>query len=204
MASANRASIAYSVANAPAVTITSPLSGRTYTQNQIVATSFRCSDGNGGVGISSCVDSTGATSPGQLDTDTPGSHVYSVTAASKDGLSHTTLVTYVVGSPGPTITTNPLSQSVDAGGTLTFTADATGTPTPTVSWQVSTDNGTSWANVPDFSTTTVTTPTLTATQNGSEIRAVFTNRAGSATTTAATITVLPDVAPSTPTSQPTS
>ena len=197
------ASMAYLVANPPSATITAPPSGRIYAQNQVVPTSFTCSDGTGGPGISTCVDSNGVTSPGQLDTTTPGSHVYSVIATSKDGLSHTTSVPYVVGSPAPTITTNPLSQSGYVGGSLTFTAGANGTPTPTVVWQVSTDNGTSWMDVPGFSTTTVTTPALTVAQNGSEIRAVFTNPAGSATTTPATITVLLDVVPNV-TNQPTS
>ena len=44
--------------------------------------------------------------------------------------------------PGaPVITANPANLVVISGGTATFTAAATGTPTPTVQWQVSSDGG---------------------------------------------------------------
>ena len=41
----------------------------------------------------------------------------------------------------PTITTNPTSQSVTACTPVSFTAAATGTPTPTVQWELSTNTG---------------------------------------------------------------
>jgi hypothetical protein len=90
----------------------------------------------------------------------------------------------------PTITTDPQSQSVVTGGTLTFTAAADIT-TPTVQWQLSIDGGNSWFNVGGLTTASVTTGPLTAFVQGWEIRAVFTNHMGSATTNPATITVLP-------------
>jgi hypothetical protein len=96
-------------------------------------------------------------------------------------------------STAPVITVNPLNQSVYSGATATFTAAASGIPTPTVEWQVSVDGGATWIN------TAVTTTTLSgmpnAFVNGWEFRAVFTNGGGSATTTAATLTVLPAVGP---------
>jgi hypothetical protein len=90
----------------------------------------------------------------------------------------------------PTITTDPQSQSAVSGGTLTFTAAADIT-TPTVQWQLSIDGGNSWFNVGGLTTASVTTGPLTAFVQGWEIRAVFTNHMGSATTNSATITVLP-------------
>jgi hypothetical protein len=90
----------------------------------------------------------------------------------------------------PTITTDPQSQSVVAGGTLSFTAAADIT-TPTVQWQVSVDGGNSWVDAGGPTTASLTTAPLTALENGWEVRAVFTNHLGSATTHAATITVLP-------------
>ena len=41
----------------------------------------------------------------------------------------------------PTVTTQPTNQTVHAGGTATFTAAASGNPTPTVQWTVSTGSG---------------------------------------------------------------
>jgi YVTN family beta-propeller protein len=89
----------------------------------------------------------------------------------------------------PTVTLSPKSQSVVTGGTMTFTAAATGAPAPTVSWQASVDGGSTWINLSGATTTTLTTGPLTAFENGWQVRAVFTNTAGSQPTSAATVTV---------------
>jgi hypothetical protein len=90
----------------------------------------------------------------------------------------------------PTIVTNPQSQSAVAEQGLTFTAAADIT-TPTVQWQVSIDGGNSWFAAGGPTTASVTTGPLTNFEQGWEVRAVFTNHLGSATTNPATITVLP-------------
>jgi hypothetical protein len=90
----------------------------------------------------------------------------------------------------PTITTSPQSQSAVTGETLTFTVGADIT-TPSVQWQLSVNHGSSWINVPGATSATLTTGPLTPFEQGWEVRAVFTNYVGSATTSPATITVLP-------------
>ena len=92
---------------------------------------------------------------------------------------------------GPAITQNPTDQTVNAGQTATFTAAASGLPTPTVQWQFSTNGGATFQNVAGAITATLTVPNVTAGQNGTKFRAVFTNASGTATTTAATMTVGP-------------
>jgi hypothetical protein len=89
----------------------------------------------------------------------------------------------------PAVTTNPTSQTVNAGATVTLTAAATGNPAVSVQWQVSTDGGATYNNVTGATSTTLTLTNVTAGQNGYRYRAVFTNSLGSATTTAATLTV---------------
>jgi LPXTG-motif cell wall-anchored protein len=89
----------------------------------------------------------------------------------------------------PVVTTSPSSDTTDDGSTATFTAAATGYPTPTVQWQKSTNGGTSFADIDGATSTSYTTPTLTPADDANEYRAVFTNSAGSDTTTAATLTV---------------
>jgi YVTN family beta-propeller protein len=89
----------------------------------------------------------------------------------------------------PTVTLSPQSQSVVTGSPLTFTAAANGTPAPTVSWQVSVDHGSTWKNISGATTTTFTTGPLTSFENGWQVRALFTNAAGSQPTSAATVTV---------------
>jgi hypothetical protein len=89
----------------------------------------------------------------------------------------------------PSIVTSPSSQTVVSGQSVTFTATATGFPAPTVQWQLSTNGGTTFHNITAATGTSYTISAVTAGQNGYEYRAVFTNSAGSATTSAATLTV---------------
>jgi hypothetical protein len=94
----------------------------------------------------------------------------------------------------PAVVTNPTAQSVLAGGSISFTAAAAGTPTPTVQWQVSTNNGVTFTNVSNSAVYSgATTDTLQiinapAALNGCVYQAIFTN-SGSATSAPATLTV---------------
>ena len=98
---------AFAALGPPAATIHTPASGGTYGVGQVVDTSFSCADSVGAPGIASCTDSNGATGgTGTLNTSTAGTHTYSVTAVSQDGLSSTAQITYTVsaravGSAGP-------------------------------------------------------------------------------------------------------
>jgi hypothetical protein len=88
----------------------------------------------------------------------------------------------------PVVTRQPASQTVTRGDTATFRASASGNPTPAVHWQISTDRGLTWANTADATSTTYSFR-ASASDNGDEYRAVFTNSAGSTTTTPASLTV---------------
>jgi hypothetical protein len=125
---------------------------------------------------------------------------YSFTAAaSENGNEYRAVFTNSYGSAtsaaatltvntAPVVTTNPSDQTVAAGDTATFTAAASGQPAPTVQWQVSTDGGTTFSNISGATADTYSF-TATADENGDEYCAVFTNGLGSATTSAATLTV---------------
>jgi hypothetical protein len=88
----------------------------------------------------------------------------------------------------PAVTANPISQTVGYETDASFSAQASGNPTPTVQWQISSNRGTSWTNVSGANATTYSFDT-SLTENGYEYRAVFDNSSGSAYSTAATLTV---------------
>ncbi len=89
----------------------------------------------------------------------------------------------------PTITTQPTDQSTPAGDNASFTAAAHGKPAPAVQWQVSTDGGTTWTNVSGATSPTLTLMGVPAGDSAWRYRAVFTNPAGSVTSSAVTLTV---------------
>ena len=69
-------------------------------------------------------------------------YTFTATIINGSGLSTTSSVTVTVTMPtAPTVTTNPTNQTVNAGGTASFTAAASGNPAPTVQWEVNTGSG---------------------------------------------------------------
>jgi alpha-tubulin suppressor-like RCC1 family protein len=89
---------------------------------------------------------------------------------------------------GSSITAHPVSVSVAVGGTATFSAAASGSPAPTVQWQVSTNTGSTFTNISGATAGTYSF-VAGAADTGKQFRAVFTNSVGTATTNAATLTV---------------
>jgi hypothetical protein len=118
---------------------------------------------------------------------TPQVDLYKAVLTNSVGSITSPIYKVIVDAP-PTVTTDPLSQTINAGSVVTFTAAASGTPAPRVQWQISTDGGTDWSNI-RLATTDTLTFKVQASQNNDEFRAVFTNPVGKATTTAALLTV---------------
>ena len=100
----------------------------------------------------------------------------------------------------PAVLSNPISQAVNTGTTVTFTAAASGTPVPTVQWQTSTD-GVHWINI-SGETSTKYQVTAAAATAGHMYRALFTNSLGTSASNPATLTVYaPPAITSNPVSQ---
>ncbi|WP_020474269.1 cadherin-like domain-containing protein [Zavarzinella formosa] len=89
---------------------------------------------------------------------------------------------------GLAVLANPVDTTIQVGQTANLMANATGTPKPTVQWQVSFDGGTTFANIPGATRTLLSVKGLPA-QDGNLYRAVFANTTGQAITQAATLTV---------------
>ncbi len=125
--------------------------------------------------------------PVQRDASMNG-YEYQAVFTNSIGIAITSAATLTVDTP-PAVTTQPANQTVSAGNTATFTAAASGNPAPTVQWQLSTNGGSSFSNISGATSTTLSLSSVTASMNGFEYQAVFTNSVGSVTTSAATLTV---------------
>jgi alpha-tubulin suppressor-like RCC1 family protein len=89
----------------------------------------------------------------------------------------------------PKITTAPVNATVNEGQSASFEAAAVGSPTPTVQWLVSTNEGATWANVEGGTSDKLTVPDTKVSESGDQYRAVFKNSAGQASTKAVVLTV---------------
>src|SRR5688572_24869458 len=99
-------------------------------------------------------------------------------------------VTVTVNSP-IVFTTQPQNRSACQGGTVTFTAAATGTVT-TTQWQVSTNGGTTWTDIAGATTTTLTLTNVQPSQNNYRYRLALSNAGcGAVNSNAAILTVNP-------------
>src|SRR5262249_5986674 len=83
-------------------------------------------------------------------------------------------LTFSSSASAPSITTQPASSTVTAGQSATFTAAASGSPAPTVQWQLSTNGGSTWSNISGATAISYSVTNTTASQSGYEYRAVFT------------------------------
>jgi len=115
-----------------------------------------------------------------------------IITTSSTGAGLTILInTSVVSPPSglPAVNTNPVSLTVPVGQMVSFTASASGTPAPTLQWQVSTDDGLTFYDIPGATSGTYSF-TSAASENANRYRAVFTNSSGSVLSAVATLTVL--------------
>ncbi len=143
--------------------------------------------------------SGGATPTYTTDATVSGSAACSYRVIAKNGIGTPAIsepVTLTVRTPpttdtAPTITSAPVSLTVTAPATATFTAAASGHPTPTYQWEVST-NGTTWNNVLGATSASYTTAATVA--GITHYRVVADNKVGTAATSEpATLTVNPAV-----------
>jgi hypothetical protein len=196
--SATTAAATLTVQYAPTVT-TNPKS-TTVNAGQ-TATFTAAAAGNPAPSVQWQLSTNGGSSFTPIPGDTSTTLTVSGATASQNGYIYQAVFTNSVGSTtttsatltvryAPTVSSSPSSQTVTAGQTVTFTAAAAGNPAPTVQWQVSTNGGSSYTNISGATSTTLTLTGVNSSQNGYLYRAVFTNSLGSATTAAATLSVL--------------
>ncbi len=95
----------------------------------------------------------------------------------------------------PVVTLQPTPVTVVYGNDAEFTAAASGMPTPTVKWQESLNNGSTWTDIPGATSTTLTIVKPSVSMTGRRYKAVFSNEDEGVVRTAesnsATLTVTP-------------
>ncbi len=106
-----------------------------------------------------------------------------VTNAIGSVTSNAATLTVSLAPAAPAFITQPADATVSAPATASFTVAVTGTPTPTLQWQQSTDGGTTWSDVSTGSgatSPTYTTPATTTAMSGWRYRALASNGVGAA------------------------
>lgn len=78
----------------------------------------------------------------------------------------------------PTFSTQPLSVTITAGQSTQFTVAVSGSPTPTLQWQLSTDGGVNWSNITGATGTAFNVINAAAGNDGQQFRAAASNSAG--------------------------
>jgi len=95
-----------------------------------------------------------------------------------------TLITTIA----PTILSQPKNKTILHGENVDILAVAAGT-NPTVKWQQSANQGSTWTDISGATSPTLTITAASVTMDGYQYRAIFTNSAGSITSAAARLTV---------------
>jgi hypothetical protein len=91
----------------------------------------------------------------------------------------------IYAAASPVVTSQPASQYYSSGQSLAFNAAANGAPTPAAQWQYSINGGASWNDLSGATSTTLTVGPLNGFVNNWQVRAVFTNAFGSASSSGA-------------------
>ena len=130
--------------------------------------------------VISSATSASYTTPATVTGDTGAA--FTVTVTNNAGSVTSNAATLTVNAP-PSITTQPVSRTVTAGQTATFSVIVTGTATLTYQWK---KNGSA---ISGATAASYTTPATVAGDNGSSFTVTITNSVGNVTSNAATLTV---------------
>src|SRR5438445_494554 len=132
-----------------------------------------------GTAISGATSST-YTTPATTSSDNGAQ--FTVTISNSVGTVTSTAATLTVNTP-PSITTQPVSQTVTSGQTASFSVAAMGTAPLTYQWN---KNGTA---ISGATASSYTTPATTSSDHGAQFTVTVSNSAGTVTSNAATLTV---------------
>jgi hypothetical protein len=187
------------VSPAPGVpTIVAPPANQTVNAGQI-ATFFVAASGaaplsyqwqKNGAAISGA-SAASYTTPATTSSDNGATFRVVVTNSAGSATSNSAMLTVNPVVVAPTITTQPLNQTVSTGQTATFSVAASGTAPLSYQWQKNS------ANISGATAASYTTPATTSADNGSAFKVLVSNSAGSIMSNSATLTVTANTTPPT-------
>src|SRR6476660_1704454 len=131
----------------------------------------------------SCATSSSYTTPATTGSDNGTQFTVVVSNTMGSVTSSAAALTVNAASVAPSITTQPASQTVTTGQTASFSVAATGTAPLTYQWR---KNGSA---ISGATSSSYTTPATTSSDNGTQFTVVVSNTMGSATSSAAALTV---------------
>jgi hypothetical protein len=129
--------------------------------------------------------SSSYTTPATVSSDNGAQFTVVVTNSAGNATSNAATLTVNSTAVAPSITTQPANQTVNVGQTASFSVAATGTAPLSYQWN---KNGTA---VSGATSSSYTTPATASSDNGAQFTVVVTNSAGNATSSVATLTVIP-------------
>lgn len=125
------------------------------------------------------------TTPPTAPADSGSTFDVAITSPGGSITSNSVTLTVNPAASGPSITTQPLNETVTAGQTATFTVVASGASPLSYQWQ---KNG---ANISGANAASYTTPVTTTADSGEQFRVIVSNSSGSDSSNIATLTVNP-------------
>ena len=120
-----------------------------------------------------------------------GDYTVTLTVSNDYGTDAETKTNYIHVYTPPEVTLHPVDVAAEWGDDVTFTASATGDPTPTVQWKQSTDGGSTYEDMPGETSETLSFSCVTLDMSGNKYFAIFANMCGDDWTNVATLTVVP-------------
>ena len=148
---------------------------------------------NGGGSFTDLAGATGTSYTTPATSTGDSGNQFRVIATNGSGVTTSVVATLTVSAAtaAPAFTTQPASVTITEGQSALFTVAASGTPAPTLQWQLSTGSGVIWSDIAGETAATLTVPNVALSSNGWQIRAVASNSQGTAASQAAVLTVQP-------------
>ncbi len=148
-------------------------------------------DGGATYGNIALANGASYTTPATRTSDTGRRYRVRVSNANGSVTSAAAVLTVAAVAQAPGITSQPANKTVTAPTGVSFSVSATGAPSPSFQWQVSTDGGATYTAIAGATRSSYSLTTTTTADSGKRFRVRLANSAGTVFSRAAVLTVQP-------------